>query len=159
MKLSYFAKTLIVLAAVRRIIEFYLTNWFRFTANPPVNPCNPSPCGAGAICRTRGAGVSCECEPGLYGDPYTGCRPECLADSDCSPTRACLRSHCRDPCQGTCGVGADCETVNHIPLCSCPPGTRGNAFERCEVITTRKELFFLLYNRIKYLEVRNRRQK
>ncbi|XP_037295454.1 uncharacterized protein LOC119189544 isoform X2 [Manduca sexta] len=100
----------------------------------PPNPCSPSPCGPGAICRAKGAGASCECEPGLRGDPYTGCRPECLADSDCSPTRACIRSHCRDPCQGTCGVGADCETVNHIPLCSCPPGTRGNAFERCEKI-------------------------
>lgn len=100
----------------------------------PTDPCNPSPCGPGAVCRTRGVGASCECEPGLHGDPYTRCRPECLADSDCSTSRACIRSHCRDPCEGTCGIGAECETVNHIPLCSCPPGTRGNAFVRCDVI-------------------------
>ncbi|XP_028157244.1 uncharacterized protein LOC114350564 isoform X7 [Ostrinia furnacalis] len=103
-------------------------------AKPPNDPCSPSPCGPGAICRVRGSGASCECETGLHGDPYTGCRPECLSDSDCSPSRACIRSRCREPCQGTCGVGADCETVNHIPLCSCPPGTRGNAFEICEII-------------------------
>lgn len=110
------------------------------TAKIPNDPCTPSPCGPGAICRARGTGASCECEPGLRGDPYSGCRPECLADSDCSPSRACIRSHCRDPCQGTCGVEADCETVNHIPLCSCPSGTRGNAFERCDVITSRMYL-------------------
>lgn len=118
---------------LHRTIPYYFCTDVTEKASPN-DPCSPSPCGPGAICRTRGTGASCECEPGLRGDPYSGCRPECLSDSDCAPSRACMRSHCRDPCQGTCGINAECETINHIPLCSCPEGTRGNAFERCDLI-------------------------
>ena len=38
---------------------------------------------------------------------------------------------CADPCVGTCGQNAQCITTNHLPSCTCPPGTEGNAFIVC----------------------------
>lgn len=45
--------------------------------------------------------------------------------------RACIRNKCVDPCPGTCGVEAECSVTNHIPICTCPPGTTGDAFRQC----------------------------
>lgn len=45
-----------------------------------------------------------------------------------------MRSKCVDPCPGTCGQGAICEVLNHIPMCNCPPGTEGNAFVSCRPV-------------------------
>lgn len=45
---------------------------------------------------------------------------------------ACIRNKCQDPCPGTCGVGAQCSTINHIPTCTCPEGTTGDAFTLCQ---------------------------
>lgn len=97
---------------------------------PPRNddPCNPSPCGANSQCSN---GV-CTCWPEYQGDPYTGCRPECVLSTECSPTKACIRNKCVDPCPGTCGQNAVCSVINHIPACSCPPGMNGDAFTFCK---------------------------
>lgn len=51
--------------------------------------------------------------------------------SECPLTQACLGNKCRDPCPGTCGIGAKCQVVNHNPICSCPSGLTGDPFTRC----------------------------
>lgn len=94
-------------------------------------PCNPSPCGANAICKERNGAGSCTCAPEYFGDPYVGCRPECVMNSDCPRTRACINNKCQDPCPGTCGVNAECHVVNHAPSCVCLTGFIGNPFTEC----------------------------
>lgn len=93
----------------------------------PADPCNPSPCGPNALCIDG----SCSCLSDYQGDPYIGCRPECVLNNDCSLSRACIRNKCVDPCPGTCGENAQCNVYNHIPMCSCLPGMTGNAFLSC----------------------------
>jgi hypothetical protein len=94
------------------------------------DPCNPSPCGSNAQCND---GV-CTCLAEYQGDPYRGCRPECVLNSDCTRDKACVRNKCVDPCPGTCGQNAECAVVNHIPTCSCIQGYTGNAFLSCSPI-------------------------
>lgn len=91
------------------------------------DPCYPSPCGSNAICENG----NCKCLPEYQGDPYVGCRPECVLSTDCDRNKACLRNKCVDPCLNTCGLNAICEVINHIPMCRCPDGTSGNAFIQC----------------------------
>ena len=53
---------------------------------PRPDPCDPSPCGPGAICTVGPSGNPiCRCEPGLIPNPdtITGCKPECVRDPDC----------------------------------------------------------------------------
>lgn len=91
------------------------------------------------MCREISGSASCVCLPDFYGNPYEGCRPECVINSDCASNRACIRNRCQDPCPGTCGVNAICEVVNHIPTCSCQPRYTGEPFRYCEPIQeTRK---------------------
>ena len=46
----------------------------------PIDPCNPNPCGPGAQCRPQGANsATCYCPSTYIGDPYTGCKPECVS--------------------------------------------------------------------------------
>lgn len=119
---------------------------FILAADPiPTDPCNPSPCGPNAQC--SGDGV-CTCLPEYQGDPYVGCRPECVVSADCARDKACMRNKCGDPCPGTCGQSAICDVINHIPMCNCPPGYTGNAFVECRPIpgmlnNENKLVFFL----------------
>lgn len=94
---------------------------------PPADKCNPSPCGSNTLCND---GI-CTCLPEYQGNPYTGCRPECVLNSDCPHSKACLRRKCVDPCPGACGLNAICDAINHLPMCSCPEGTEGNALIQC----------------------------
>lgn len=98
----------------------------------PQNPCVPSPCGPFATCRESGyANVpTCTCLENYIGSP-PNCRPECTVDSECNSDRACLRQKCRDPCLGSCGIGAQCLVVNHMAVCLCPKGYTGDAFANC----------------------------
>ncbi|KAK1134103.1 hypothetical protein K0M31_011885 [Melipona bicolor] len=98
-------------------------------ASPPTpqDACNPSPCGSNALCRDG----MCTCLPEYRGDPYYGCRPECVQNPDCPLDRACNRNKCFDPCTGVCGRNAECVVINHTPMCSCPDGMSGNAFTAC----------------------------
>lgn len=96
-------------------------------------PCNPSPCGPYSQCRPVNGQAVCSCVPGYVGSP-PACRPECIVNSDCGRNEACSNQKCRDPCPGTCGVGARCEVVNHNPICSCPPRYTGDPFTRCRPI-------------------------
>lgn len=94
------------------------------------DPCNPSPCGANAMCSAG----TCTCIPEYYGDPYRGCRPECVINSDCTKLKACLHSKCVDPCPNTCGENTMCSVLNHVPMCSCKEGYIGNAFIACNLL-------------------------
>lgn len=96
----------------------------------PSDPCQPSPCGANALCNNG----QCSCLPEYHGDPYTGCRPECVLNSDCPRNRACVNQKCVDPCPGHCGLNALCDAVNHIAMCHCPERMTGNAFVSCQPI-------------------------
>lgn len=99
-----------------------------FVAAPvPQDPCNPSPCGANAVCHDG----ACTCLPEYRGDPYTACRPECVQNPDCPLDKACVRNKCFDPCTGVCGQNAKCTVINHTPMCACPDGMSGNAFAAC----------------------------
>lgn len=106
----------------------------------PSNPCNPSPCGPNAACREHNGAGSCSCLPEFHGDPYVGCRPECLMSSECSFDKACLNMKCVDPCPGSCGINAECHVINHIPECSCLPGFTGDALSICKEIVICKKL-------------------
>jgi len=110
------------------LISFYVLH----SVSPPParDPCNPSPCGYNAQCSN---GV-CTCLPEFQGNPFAGCRPECVLNQECPRDRACIRSKCSDPCPGTCGAQATCVVVNHIPTCSCPEGFSGNPFISCSPV-------------------------
>ena len=44
------------------------------------------------------------------------CRPECLSNSDCDSSKACLRQKCVDPCPGSCGLNSQCHVRSHSPV-------------------------------------------
>lgn len=105
-----------------------------FLVHQPIEipePCNPSPCGANAICKERNGAGSCSCIPEYHGDPYSGCKPECISNSDCDKSRSCFNQKCVDPCPGVCGNNAECHVVNHSPTCVCSPGFIGNPSTGC----------------------------
>ena len=97
----------------------------------PVNPCDTITCGNNALCTVNDGVPRCTCIPPYIGNPYSGCRPECMMNSDCISNLACINQHCRDPCQGVCGLNAVCEVINHLPSCSCLPGFTGEPFQSC----------------------------
>lgn len=99
--------------------------------NEPIQPCSPSPCGFGAICKERNGVGSCVCEKDYFGDPYLGCKPECMSDYDCPTNKACYQNKCKNVCIGACGNNAQCAGHNHIPSCYCIDGFTGNARANC----------------------------
>lgn len=117
---------------------FFLCREEPVTPLPRANPCVPSPCGPNSQCREANDQGVCSCLPNYIGTP-PGCRPECVVNSECSSQMACVNQKCADPCPNTCGIGANCKTVNHNPICSCPHGYNGDPFSRCSRI--RKTLF------------------
>ncbi|KAK8736183.1 hypothetical protein OTU49_004861, partial [Cherax quadricarinatus] len=103
----------------------------------PKDPCNPTPCGPNANCAVVDALAKCSCYPGYIGNPYVECRPECTINSDCPKYLACVNQKCRDPCQdGSCGVNALCDVINHRAMCSCPRAYKGNPYIECLLDTT-----------------------
>lgn len=132
--------------SVTYIMAFIFCN-FRYSPSfnvAPVvtQPCNPSPCGPNSQCREINGQAVCSCVPGFIGSP-PACRPECVVSSECSQNEACSNQKCRNPCPGTCGVGARCEVVNHNPICSCPPRFTGDPFIRCQPIRKIQTTSFL----------------
>lgn len=103
---------------------------FFFVAEPPKNPCEPSPCGPNSQCHMLNGNAACSCLTGYVGSP-PNCRPECVVSAECPQNRACINQKCKDPCPGTCGLHARCQVVNHNPICSCPPKMVGDPFIRC----------------------------
>lgn len=106
---------------------YYYTIFFSESIPNVYDNCNPSPCGANTDCNN---GI-CSCKKGYFGNPYLSCRPECTHNSDCALSLACVNNKCINPCVNLCGRNATCEVSNHIPICSCPLNTIGNAFFSC----------------------------
>lgn len=106
---------------------------------PQKSPCENNPCGSNAICKERNGVGSCTCLPDYFGDPYIGCRPECLLNDHCSKNRACINNKCKDPCPGICGRNAECFVINHSPSCECLSGYTGNPSVGCH--ETPKSMF------------------
>jgi len=108
---------------------------FKHSARPrpteAVDPCNPSPCGSNARCQRQRSAGACQCIPEYFGDPYVGCRPECVVHSDCPSNKACQRNKCIDPCPGTCGINAQCRVMNHVATCTCIQDYIGDPFTSC----------------------------
>lgn len=104
-------------------------------------PCTPSPCGANAVCREQNGAGSCACLPEYVGNPYEGCRPECILNTDCPSSKACIRNKCRDPCPGTCGSNAECQVIGHLPNCLCRIGFTGDPFAYCTPIPPERKSF------------------
>ena len=96
-----------------------------------LDPCNPSPCGSNTICKEKNGAGSCTCQDQYFGDPYIGCRPECVSNNDCSREKACVNNKCIDPCPGVCGLNAECRVTNHAPACYCFAGYTGNPLSSC----------------------------
>lgn len=115
-----------------------------------INPCNPSPCGTNAICKQKSGAGSCTCLLDYIGNPYEGCRPECIQNSECPSNKACIRNKCIDPCPGTCTQNAICQIINHVSTCTCIPGYTGDPYRNCIVFIqerkNRKKLIFYLIN-------------
>ena len=87
-------------------------------------------CGANAECSNEGGRPVCNCLSGHKGDPYTGCvRGDCISNSECRDNQACQDYKCVDPCQLSCGTGADCQVNNHVAICRCPRGFTGDPFQ------------------------------
>ncbi|KAG7155061.1 Neurogenic locus Notch protein-like 4, partial [Homarus americanus] len=104
------------------------------TPETPDDPCSPPPCGLNARCERDGSSsYRCECVRDYFGDPYTECRPECVVNTDCASDQACRNLKCIDPCPGTCGTNAECDTINHSPICTCLSGYQGNPYVTCRV--------------------------
>lgn len=110
-----------------------------FTAevDRPREPCNPSPCGPNSQCRVNNGQAVCTCLPNYTGSP-PGCRPECVASSECPSQLACINQKCENPCPSPCGIATKCIVVNHSPICTCMPGYSGDPFTRCTLIPPRK---------------------
>lgn len=114
-----------------------------FSVPVVVNPCHPSPCGPNSQCREINSQAVCSCVPGFVGAPPT-CRPECISSPECPLNEACVNQKCINPCPGTCGIGAECQVVNHNPICSCPARFTGDPFTRCipiSKLTKTKNIF------------------
>lgn len=94
------------------------------------SPCEPNPCGPFATCRDSAGSAICSCREGYFGAPPR-CAPECAINEDCPNDKACVRERCVDPCIGSCGSNTECRPMNHLAICTCLPGHRGNSFVGC----------------------------
>lgn len=131
---------------VRKLVKQFKSRQYSIYIHisvPPPDRCNPSPCGQNARCND---GI-CTCISEYFGDPYVGCRPECVINADCSRDKACMLHKCRDPCLGTCGFNAECNVINHLPMCSCPRNMTGNAFISCTALQGLYASTVTFYNR------------
>lgn len=94
------------------------------------NPCEPTPCGPNSQCRQVNMQAVCSCLPNYIGSPPK-CRPQCVVNSECDISKACINQKCDDPCPNTCGLRAHCLVKSHNPICTCPVGMTGDPFTQC----------------------------
>ncbi len=85
----------------------------------PVSPCSNSICGENAYCKEQNGVGACFCKEDFFGNPYEGCRRECILSSDCPSHLACVNYKCKDICPGSCSVNSECRVVNHNVVCTC----------------------------------------
>lgn len=108
------------------------------------DPCVPSPCGMNSMCRNVGDQASCSCSPNYLGSP-PNCRPECTTNTDCISSHACINEKCRDPCPGSCGLNARCSVFNHVAVCTCLEGYKGDPFTSC-VLKPQQGMWYFWFN-------------
>ncbi|CAL4065693.1 unnamed protein product, partial [Meganyctiphanes norvegica] len=61
----------------------------------------------------------------------------CENNDDCEVDNSCINMMCLNSCSlNLCGQDANCHTVNHRPICVCPPGTTGDPQRGCLATTT-----------------------
>lgn len=94
------------------------------------NPCKPSPCGDHSNCKAVGSIAACACLPNFLDRP-PNCRAECDTSAECVSKKACIRNKCADPCPGACGINANCNAIDHRPVCACEDGFIGDPFAEC----------------------------
>lgn len=108
-----------------------------------VNPClYENVCSPRAECLAQNHMAVCKCPPGLFGNPYIDCKPEprheCIHDTDCSPTLACINSKCKDPCieLTPCNQPSKCQVIPSAPvrtmICICPEGYISSGSGSCK---------------------------
>jgi len=75
-----------------------------------------------------------------HGDPYVSCRAECVTSGDCPSSRqVCQANKCIDPCNGVCGINANCRVRDGTTaVCSCPKDMTGDPFVHCRPFEKRK---------------------
>lgn len=100
-------------------------------SEPKPTTCQNIQCGSNALCKQANNTFSCMCKPGFFGNPWLACRPECVLNTECPFNKACISNKCRDPCAGACGVNAQCDIINHVPVCYCPADFSGDPFVSC----------------------------
>ena len=101
------------------------------TPEEDVDPCNPSPCGSNTLCQVLDGGPVCECMNDYIGNPLLACKPECVLNTECPTTQACINQKCLDPCPGTCGINAECRVAIHRAVCTCIRDYEGDPFRQC----------------------------
>lgn len=112
------------------------------------DPCVPSPCGLNAMCRSINGQASCSCSPNYLGSP-PNCRPECVTNQDCISSLTCINEKCKNPCIGACGRNAQCSVINHVSICTCLEGYKGDPFNECRLEPLRgKEISFSINKRL-----------
>lgn len=129
-RLPFFIFLCVSISILRAILICLFSFLFHIAIAEPVDPCNPTPCGPYSKCRVFNGHAVCTCLDICVGSP-PNCRPECIVSSDCRPDKACINQKCQDPCAGMCGIDAQCQVVNHNPICSCFNGYTGDPFVRC----------------------------
>lgn len=113
----------------------------KVTVLPSSDPCQPSPCAENSYCSNVGNTAKCTCIPPYVGNPYVGgCKPECSMNSDCANHLACISQHCRNPCEGLCGINAECHVLNNVPVCTCTKGLIGDPFTVCREMLPQRKL-------------------
>ena len=95
-------------------------------------PCSGNPCGVNAYCKEQNGVGACVCMDDFTGNPYDMCRPQCILNSDCPSHLACVKNKCKNNCDGTCGLNADCQMINHNPVCNCIIGYTGDPYRHCQ---------------------------
>ncbi|KAK7075249.1 hypothetical protein SK128_022663 [Halocaridina rubra] len=105
-----------------------------------VNPCRVlDPCHESTMCKVIDTlpvrTMICICQDGMVTKDGGVCqllppiKLGCSADPECPSDTACFNGICKDPCQ--CGANANCEIIEHHPVCSCERGYEGDPEIRC----------------------------
>ncbi|KAJ8668118.1 hypothetical protein QAD02_009781 [Eretmocerus hayati] len=127
-------QTAVLLVAVFAASAFSMQHQIYYTSRVLTSgvSCDSHPCGQNARCTISDGRPVCSCLNLHTGDPLDRCeRVECIIDDDCRGHLKCSFNRCVDPCQDVCGINAVCETRNHYPTCTCPPGFSGNPLTQC----------------------------
>lgn len=105
------------------------------------NPCEPNPCGQGAVCDPNRQ-PSCFCPEPLIGNPFKFCGGMFKSSiviflskiEFCIQIISYLESF-KTLCQpGPCGANADCYVTGSNEQCYCKNGFSGNPYDSCSII-------------------------